>query len=411
MDPFATQSNLSSPQREGAGARLLSPEEYRSWLDVQIREAVRAVLEEVLQSEISAHLAAAPSQRTGARTGYRNGHYLRRLQTRVGELELAVPRDRAGTFRPKVFQRYRRMEQPLEQALERAYLEGVSTRRVGDIARELTGGTLSASSMSRLNGRLAERLRAWRERPLEGSYPYLYLDGISLKVRWGGSSQRVSVLVAVGVNAQGYREVLACVAGFRESEESWRGLLRSLSERGLSGVRLVISDACAGLKAVVADFLPEAQWQRCTVHVMRNVLDKVPQNRRAEVAASLKTIWHQENAAEARLKATRVQEAWSRSLPAAMRTLSGALEDSLAFYAFPRGHWKMLRTNNPLERLMKEIRRRTKVAEQFPHEESALLLVTARLMRMHESWADRRYLDLTPLYDRDLKPAPLPQAA
>ncbi len=163
--------------------------------------------------------------------------------------------------------------------------------------------------------------------------------------------------------------------------------------------RLVISDAGAGLKAAMADFLPSASWQRCTVHVMRNVLDKVPQTRRSEVAAALKTIWHQENADEARHKAQRVIEQYRKSLPAAMRTLEGTLEDSLTFYRFPREHGKMLRTNNPLERLMKEIRRRTKVAEQFPHEESALLLVTARLKRIHEGWAERRYLDMAPLHE------------
>ena len=409
MDPFAMQSIQIPAQSEGAGVRPMSPEEYRGWLDAQIRGAVKAVLEEVLEAQMAAHVAAARSERTGERKGYHNGRYTRRLKSRVGELDIEVPRDRAGTFRPKVFERYRRMERPLETALEQAYLEGLSTRRVGDIARALSGGGLSASGVSRLNARLGERLKAWRERPLEGCFPYLYLDGISLKVRWGGASERVSVLVALGVNEQGYREVLGCVAGFRESEESWRGLLRGLTKRGLSGVRLVISDACAGLKTVVGDFLPEAQWQRCVVHVMRNMLDKVPLKQRVEVSAALKTIWYQENVEEAQLKAARVQEQWSRKLPAAMRTLAGALEDSLTFYTFPREHWKMLRTNNPLERLMKEIRRRTKVAEQFPSEGSALLLVTARLMRMHQSWADRRYLDMTPLHERE--PASLREAA
>lgn len=409
MDPFAPKSNTIAVETEGPGPHLFAAEDYRSWIEEEIRGAVKAVLEEILESEIAAHLGAAPSERTEGRRGYRNGSYTRGLKTRVGEMEITVPRDRAGTFRPGVFERYRRMESPLEEALWRAYLEGISTRRVGDIAEALGGEGLSASSVSRLNGRLSERLQAWRERPLSGAYPYLYLDGISLVVRWGGASERVSVLVALGVNQEGFREVLACVAGFRESEESWRGLLRTLSERGLQGVRLVVSDACAGLKAAVADFLPRARWQRCTVHVMRNVLDKVPQSRRAEVAASLKTIWHQENAEEARHKAARVREQYRKSLPAAMRTLEGALEDSLAFYAFPREHWKMLRTNNPLERLMKEIRRRTKVAEQFPNEDSALLLVTARLKRIHESWAERRYLDMAPLYE--LEQARTDQAA
>ena len=396
------QCNGIDVRTEGPGPHLFGAADYRSWIEDEIRGAVKAVLEEILEAEIATHLGAAPGERTEGRRGYRNGSYTRGLKTRVGELDITVPRDRSGSFRPGVFERYQRMESPLEEALLRAYLEGVSTRRVGDIAEALAGEGISAATISRLNGRLSERLQEWRERPLSGAHRYLYLDGISLTVRWGGASERVSVLVAIGVTQEGFREVLACGAGFRESEESWRGLLRGLTERGLQGVRLVISDACAGLKAAVADFLPGALWQRCTVHVctvhvMRNVLDKVPQTKRSDVAAALKTIWHQENAEEARHKAERVKEQFGRSLPAAMRTLEGALEDSLTFYVFPREHWKMLRTNNPLERLMKEIRRRTKVAEQFPHEASALLLVSARLKRIHESWAERRYLDMAPL--------------
>lgn len=238
-----------------------------------------------------------------------------------------------------------------------------------------------------------------------GAHRYLYLDGISLTVRWGGASERRGVLVAIRVSAESLREVLACTAGFRESGESWRGLLRSLTERVLQGVRLVISDACAGLKAAVADFLPGATWQRCSVHVMRSVLDKVPKVKRSDVAAALKTVWHQENAEEARHKTPRLKEQFGRSVSAAMH----ALEDSLTFYAFRREHWKMFGTNSPLEHLITEIRRRTKVAEQFPHEESALLLVTARLKRIHESWAERRYLDMAPL--EEMEQARMDQAA
>ena len=399
MSPSSRESNEIEVQTEGAGPRVFRAEDYRAWIEEEIRTAVKAVLEEILEAELSAHLGAARSERTGSRRGYRNGSYGRRLRTRVGEIELRVPRDREGTFRPGVFERYRRMESPLEEALWRAYVEGVSTRRVADIAHALAGQGMSAAAVSRLSGRLSARLREWRERPLAGAYPYLYLDGISVSVRWGGASERVSVLVAIGVSEEGFREVLACVAGFRESEESWRGLLRELMARGLKGVRLVISDACQGLKAAVQDFLPQAAWQRCTVHVMRNVLEKVPQTRRAEVAAALKTIWHQESAQEAHHKAQRVLEQFQKSLPAAMRTLEAALADSLTFYRYPREHWKMLRTNNPLERLLKEVRRRTKVAEQFPSEENALLLVTARLRRIHESWQERRYLDMQPLYE------------
>ncbi len=323
MDLFAPKSNTLDVEIEGRGPHLFRPEDYRSWIEGQVRAAVKVVLEEILEAEIAAHLGAAPGERTEGREGYRNGSYTRGLVSRVGALEITVPRDREGSFRPGVFERYRRMESPLEEALLRAYLEGISTRRVGDIAEALSGEGLSASTVSRLNGRLSEQLQEWRERPLSGAYPYLYLDGISLRVRWGGASERVSVLVAIGVTQEGFREVLACGAGFRESEESWRGLLRRLSERGLQGVRLVISDAGAGLKAAMADFLPRALWQRCSVHVMRNVLDKVPQSKRAEVAAALKTIWPQENAAEARHKAVRVKEQFGRSLPAAIAHAGG----------------------------------------------------------------------------------------
>lgn len=399
MDPFDTQVNAF--ELESEGPHPLGPEDYQDWIQGQIRAAVRAVLEEILEAEISAHVGADPSERTERRRGYRNGHYSRALKTRVGELMLRVPRDREGTFQTGVFERYRRMESPLEEALWRAYLEGVSTRRVSDIAEALSGQGVSAAAVSRLNGRLSERLEAWRARPIEGEHPYVYLDGIALTIRWGGKSERVSVLVAIGVNGAGYREILAVRAGFRESEESWRGLFRELTERGLSGVRLCVSDACAGLRAALADFLPEARWQRCAVHVMRNILDKVPRARRDEMAAAVKTVWQQENAGEARHKAKRVIEQYAATLPAAMRVLEGALEDTLTFYAFPREHRRRLYTNNPLERLMKEIRRRTKVAEQFPHAESALLLVTARLCRIHEQWQERRYLDLEPLYERE----------
>ena len=255
MDPFSTKDSLTEVEIEGPGPHLFGPDDYRAWIEAQIRSAVKAVLEEVLEAELTAHVGAERSERTESRRGYRNGSYTRRLKTRVGEIEIAVPRDREGTFRPGVFERYRRMESPLEEALWRAYLDGISTRRVTDIAAALGGGGLSASTISRLNTRLSERLREWRERPLAGDYPYLYLDGIALTVRWGGASERVSVRVAIGVSSEGYREVLACVAGFRESEESWRSLLRQLTERGLKGVRLVTSDACTGLKAAISDFL------------------------------------------------------------------------------------------------------------------------------------------------------------
>lgn len=399
MDPFNEKANTFEATGEGPGPELFRDVGGREWLEAEIRRAVRVALEEVMETELSAHVGAEAGERTGERRGYRNGHYTRGLKTRVGDLELSVPRDRDGTFQTGVFERYRRMESPLEEALWRAYLEGISTRRVTDIAEALGGEGMSAMSISRLSGRLSERLTEWRERPLTAEYPYLYVDGIALKVRWGGAVERVSILVAIGVNTEGYREIIACTVGFRESEESWRSLFRHLTERGLRGVRLVISDACSGLKAALSDFLPTARWQRCTVHVLRNVLDRVPRRQRKEVAAAVKTIFYQESEREARHKAARVIEQLRGTLPAAMRVLEGALDDSLTFYGFPAEHWKMLRTNNQVERLMKEIRRRTRVAEQFPGEESALLLATARLKRIHEKWSERRYLDMAPLYE------------
>ena len=211
MSLSAKQSNGIDVRIEGVGPHIFGAEDYRGWIEGQIRQAVKAVLEEILEAEMATHLGAAPGERTESRRGYRNGSYTRERMTRVGEVELSVPRDREGTFRPGVFERYRRLESPLEEALLVAYLEGVRTRRVGDLAQALAGQGLSAASVSRLNGRLSERLAAWRERPLSGAYAYLSLDGISLAVRWGGASERVSVLVALGVNPEGYREVLACL--------------------------------------------------------------------------------------------------------------------------------------------------------------------------------------------------------
>lgn len=262
---------------------------------------------------------------------------------------------------------------------------------------------MSASTVSRLHGRLSERIEAWRSRPLTGEYPYLYLDGIALKMRWGGHSEGMSVLVALAVTEEGHREVVGVIAGYRESEESWRELLRDLTGRGLGGVRLVISDAGSGLLAALEDFFPAAPWQRCMVHVMRNVLNRVPRARKAEVAEALKGIWSQKSAEAARCKAAETIQYYERSLPKAMKILGDALDATLTYYAFPREHWKKLRTNNVLERLLKEVRRRTKVAEQFPGEASVLSLTTARLHRVHEDWQGRRYLDMTPLYEMEIE--------
>ena len=282
------------------------------------------------------------------------------------------------------------------------YLAGVSVRRVEDITEALWGTRVSPSTVSELNQQLYERIEAWRNEPIEGQFVYVYLDGVWLKRSWGGEVKNIAVLVAIGVDQDGYRQILGVAEGAKEDAESWRQFLRHLKQRGLAGVQLIISDKCLGLVEALGEFYPEAQWQRCTVHWYRNALSAVPTGKAGEVAAMLKAIHAQEDREAAEKKAADVvAKLKTMKLSKAARVVEQGVSETLSYMRFPREHWRRIRTNNPLERIMREIRRRTRVVGAFPDGNSALMLVAARLRHIAgTSWGTRKYLDMNRLTER-----------
>ncbi len=369
--------------------------EIRNYLDRQVKEAVKQVLEEIMNQEAEELLCAKPYERSPERKDHRNGSRKRKLKTRVGEIELSVPRLRTLAFQTMVIERYRRMEISLEEALVEMYLLGISTRKITDITEALSDFPFSSSAQSRLNKKVYGKLEEWRTRPLPHVIPYLWLDGIVMKVRIAGRYENVSLLAAIGVNPEGYREVLGIAPGFQEDKSSWLSFLRWLGKRGLEYVGLVISDAHLGIREALSECFPQADWQRCTVHFYRNILSLCPKRMRENLAASIKTIHNQESAEEARAKAERVLSCWRKLLPEACSVLEEGLEETLTFYSYPRKHWRHIRSNNPLERLFREVRRRSRVVGAFPDLTSCLMLATARLRWTEEKrWQKKRYMDI-----------------
>jgi transposase-like protein len=279
----------------------------------------------------------------------------------------------------------------------------VSVRRVEDITEALWGTRVSPSTVSELNQKIYLHIEAWRNRPIEGEHPYVFLDGIWLKRAWGGEVKNVAVLVAIAVGRDGYREILGVCEGTKEDKESWRNFLRHLKERGLKGVQLVISDKCIGLIEALGEFFPEAQWQRCTVHWYRNVFTAVPKGKVKAVAAMLKAIHAQEDRQAARRKADDVvAKLEAMKLWKAAQIVREGVEETLSYMSFPTEHWRQIRTNNPLERIMREIRRRTRVVGAFPDGRSALMLVAARLRHIAGTrWGTKRYLDMERLREQE----------
>jgi transposase-like protein len=376
-------------------------EQIQRHLDGLVRQSVEDTLNALLDAEADELCGARRYERSAERRDTRAGHYTRGLHTRVGEVELNVPKLRKLPFETAIIERYRRRETSVEEALVEMYLAGVSTRRIEDITEALWGTRVSSSTVSELNKKIYAQIEEWRQRPIAGEHPYL--DGIWLKRCWGGEVRNVAVLVAVGVNQDGFREILGVMEGAKEDKESWTAFLRYLKGRGLQGVRLFISDKCLGLVESLAEFYPEANWQRCVVHFYRNVFTAVPKGKVKEVAAMLKAIHAQEDVLAARQKAQQVVDKLKRMrLQTAASILEQGIEETLAYMAFPREHWRRIRTNNMLERLMREIRRRTRVVGCFPDGESALMLVAARLRHVAGMvWGTRRYLDLSLLRPED----------
>jgi putative transposase len=365
-----------------------------------VDQVVRATVEETLNSLLDAEAddlcGAKRYERSPERLDTRAGHYSRQLMTKAGQVELKVPRLRNLPFETQIIERYRRRESSVEEALVEMYLAGVSVRRVEDITEALWGQRVSPSTVSALNQKIYEQIDAWRNRPIEGTHAYVFLDGIWLKRSWGGEVKNIAVLVAIGVREDGYREILGVVEGAKEDTESWRNFLRHLKQRGLQGVQLAVSDKCLGLVEALAEFYPEAAWQRCAVHFYRNVFTVVPKSKVKDVAAMLKAIHAQEDRQAALEKGQAVVEKLETlKLAKAAGIVREGVAETLSYMAFPREHWRSLRTNNMLERIMREIRRRTRVVGNFPDGTSALMLVAARLRHIAGTkWGARCYLDM-----------------
>ncbi len=361
-----------------------------------VRGSVEETLNALLDAEADRLCRAGRYERTEARQDTRAGSYDRKLHTTAGEVRLKVPKLRRQAFETAIIERYQRRESSVEEALIEMYLAGVSVRRVEDITEALWGTRVSPGTVSNLNKKIYVQIEAWRNRPIEGSHPYLYLDGIVLKRSWAGEVRNVSLLVAIGVNDDGYREILGIVEGAKEDKKGWSAFLKHLKTRGLKGVELVISDACLGLVESVAEFYPEAQWQRCVVHWYRNAFSNVPSTKMREVALMLKAIHAQESREAARAKASEVAiKLKAMKLGKVAEWLEQSIDETLVYYAFPDEHWRRIRTNNPLERIMREIRRRTRVVGAFPDGQSALNLAAARLRHIAGTkWSQKRYMNM-----------------
>jgi putative transposase len=382
--------------------------QIKSHLNEVVRETVEETLNRLLDEEADRTCGAGRYERSEARQDTRAGHYERALHTQVGEVTLKVPKLRKLPLDTAIIQAYRRREISVEEALVQMYLSGVSVRRVEDITQALWGTSVSASTISELNKKIYVKIDAWRNRSLqETDFPYVYLDGIFLKRSWSGEVRNVSVLVAFGVNAEGYREMLGVMEGGREDSASWLTFLRHLKTRGLKGVRYIVSDRCLGLVEALAETFPESDWQRCIVHFYRNIFKDVPLHRMAEVSAMLTAIHAQESAATAQEKGEAVAKRLEElKLKPAAQTLRAGLDETLTFYRYPREHWRKLRTNNPMERIMKEIRRRTRVVGSFPDGNSALMLTAARLRHITTTkWGTHKYLDMKRLYEQERQAA------
>ncbi|MCP3955560.1 MAG: IS256 family transposase [Desulfobacterales bacterium] len=374
----------------------IDEKQIRDHLGELVRGSVEETLNKLLDAEADKLCNASRYERTQSRQDTRAGHYKRKLHTKAGEVTLNVPKLRQQKFETAIIERYRRRESSVEEAMIEMYLAGVSVRRVEDITQALWGTRVSPGTVSNLNKKIYERIEQWRSQPIEGNFPYVYLDGIVLKRTWAEQVRNISVLVAIGVDAEGYRQVLGVREGAKEDKAGWSGFLRHLKKRGLKGVELVISDACIGLAGSIGDFYPEAAWQRCTVHFYRNVFSVVPRQRVKKVAMMLKAIHASEDREAANEKARSVIEKLKKQkLSKAAKKIKDSIHETLTYYDFPSEHWRRIRTNNPLERIMREIRRRTRVVGAFPDGNSALMLVAARLRHIAGTrWGTRRYLNM-----------------
>lgn len=374
------------------------------------KQLLRESIQEVLEAEMTEALGVRPGERSPERLGYRSGYYSRSLITRIGKLELRVPRDREGRFSTELFERYQRSEKALVSALAEMYVQGVSTRKVKAITEELCGHTFSASTISQINKGLDEALERFACRALEEPYPYLILDARYEKVRIDGVIRSQAVLIAIGINWEGRRQVLGVELANRESASSWKEFLRRLKDRGLHGVEFVVSDDHDGLRKAVAELLTDAAWQRCYVHFLRNALDHLPRKADDDCLQELRWIYERRDLKEAQTDLAAWLKRWERRYPKLTDWAEENIGQTLTFYRLPRQHHKHLKSTNLLERVNEEIKRRTRVVRIFPNEQSCLRLVRALCAEIHETWLeDNRYINMDLL--REQKKAAMKLAA
>jgi putative transposase len=380
-----------------------------------LREGVRVLAQELMEMELAQHVGAERHERTAERTGYRNGARERTWDTRVGTIELQVPRVRDGSFFPTLLEPRRRAERALVAVVQEAYVQGVSTRRVDDVVQALGMQGISKSQVSRMCAELDKEVERFRTRTLVGPYPYVWLDGTFVKVRDGGRVVSQAIVIAIGVTATGEREVLGLDVGPTESGAFWLAFLRSLVARGLNGVKLVISDAHSGLKAAIAAVVQAAAWQRCRVHFVRDALALVPKSAQQMVAATIRTVFAQPEPASARATWRRVADSFRGRFPRLAHLLDDAEDEVLAYLSFPHEHWHQVWSNNPLERLNKEVKRRTDVVGIFPNPAAVVRLVGSVLAEQHDEWqVARRYFSVDSLakleISEEVPPLPIPRA-
>jgi putative transposase len=357
-----------------------------------LREAIRVMSAWLMEIEVKQQIGADRYERTEERTTYRNGYRDRAWQTRVGEIPLKIPKLREGSYFPSLLEPRRRAEQALLTVIQEAYIQGVSTRRVDELVKALGLTGIDKSAVSRISQQLDEVVRLFRERKLEATHPYLWLDALYLKVRQNHRIVSQAVVIAIGVKETGEREIVGFDIGASEEEAFWLAFLRSLVERGLQGVQLVISDAHAGLKKASSVVFQGASWQRCRVHCLRNLLAYVPQGDKAMVAAAVRTIFAQPTRQAAGQQLQEVVNALEGRWPKAANVLLEAEEDVLAYMAFPQDHWTRLYSTNPLERLNREVKRRTGLIGVFPDQDAVIRLVGSVLLEIDDEWhIERRY--------------------
>ena len=360
-----------------------------------MKDVISSVLQKILNTQFAQHIGAYKYERCEERQGYRNGTYERQLKTRVGNLTLSVCRDRAGTFQPQLFARYQRNEKALIATIVEMYFKGVSTRKIEPIMEALCGLEISRSQVSELTKEMEQEMQMWRNRPLTNKYSYLFVDAIFLKVRENGAVVSRAALIGIGITEEGYREVISCDSADSESEQSWGEFFKRLKERGLDGIKLVISDQHAGLKKAIGLQFQGTPWQRCQVHFMRNFMASFSRTEQAEWVKKLKDVFNAPEMEQAQNRAKDlIEQLRSKKKSKQADWIEQNIEECLTVYLYPETHRRKLRTTNIAERLNGEIRRRATIIRVFPTRDSLMRIVASECIDASEKWIERKYMEI-----------------